>query len=139
MRHHHITKVLYIFLVGVFIVGGAVMGAYSQAPRANAALFTPYGGSVVSVVIQPLNVACPEYSVIANADPTSGPTIFAVFIPPTPVAPTYDFNNLFIPSTPVLGGYVPVDDPACAPGLPAFPLFYNMPDGPFYLTGTGAF
>lgn len=145
IRHHHITRVLYVALVGFAISTGIIIYAYSQTLPARAAVgFLPYGGYVDTFVVNLTaaglpNPTCPIYSVISNVDPTNGlPPEFGVFIPPTLPAPTYDYNNLYVPGTPVLGGLVPVPNLACLAPIPVYPLYYNLPD-PFYLTGTGAF
>lgn len=134
--HRHLTKVMYIAMVAFALTAALVIGIYSQAAPAQAlGLAVPYGGQVDKPVIQPLNAACPEYSVVINADPIGLP-IFGVFVPPGGESLLYDYKNLYIPDTPLLGMYDADPNLACGARFPVYPIDFN---GLFYFTGTGAF
>jgi hypothetical protein len=145
MTHHNITKILYLFMVGFLLSTGVVLAVYSQAQPAYALpMFQSYGGWVDSVLPNPTpagipNPVCPIYTLITNVDLTDGLSPeFGIFIPPLFPAPTYDYNNLYVPGTPVIGGLVPIPCVGGIAPVPIYPLFYDAADGPFYLTGTGA-
>ncbi len=127
-------------MVGFFVATGLVVLFYVQVPLVSAATtFVPFGGFEGLTVPNPnvtSSLVCPTYTIVFNSDETNGlPSIFGVFIPPELPFPTYDYNNLITPGTPIIGGVTPVPCPA---PLPVYPLFFD-PTGPFYLAGTGAF
>ncbi len=141
MRHYHITRVLYVSMIGFLITAGLVTYLYSQVPTVSAApVFVPFGGFVDSVVanLDPAGaLICPVFSLITNVDTTNGlPPEFGVYIPPDFPMPTYDYNNIYTLGTRLMGG---VETVPCPASVPVFPLFFDAPDGPFYLTGTGLF
>ena len=142
ITHHHVTRVMYVSMVAFVLCASLVAGIYSQVPDAKAAGFIPYGGTVISVAanVDPVSsIECPFYSVVDNVDADNGlPPIFGIYIPPEFPAPTYDYNNIFTPGVPIMGGIEPIPCQTDT-GLQAYPLFFDAPDGPFYLTGTGAF
>ncbi len=146
VTHHHITRVMYVSLVAFIVATGLILGIYSSIPKAEAAIFTPYGGWVSSVPLpNPTallggipNPVCPVYYMVTNTDPTSGlPPVFGIFIPPIAPGATYDYNNFFVPGTPILGGLI--SELPCVGGLTPFPIYPLYRDGLFYLTGTGGF
>jgi len=139
MRIHKnfFEKTAFIFGMLILIL---TVGLFLSAPASKAdyiSPFVPFGGWVNSVVANPTpggSYICPTYILITNADLTNGlPPEFGVYIPVFLPGPTYDYNNLFTPGTPLVGGFEPV---LCPAPVPVYPLFY---DAPFYLTGTGAF
>ena len=148
MRHYHITRVLYIALIAFIISTGLVIFAYSKVAPARAddtiQPFEQYSGYVDSVIPNLTaaglpNPSCPVYTVVTNNDLTDGlPPEFGIFIPPILPAPTFYADNLVTPGTPLIGGVVPIPNLACLAPVPVYPIFYDLPDGGFYLTGTGS-
>jgi hypothetical protein len=148
LRHYHITRVFYISMVAFLLATGAVLVLYSQTTPARALpLFSPFGGIITDIpVANPLpppavglNPACPYYSVVNNVDLDDGlPPEFGVFIPTIPPGISYDYNNLFIPDTPIIGGVEPIPCLGGTAPLPLYPMFYDALDGGFYLDGTGS-
>lgn len=138
MRHHHITRVMYISMVAFFVATGLVLGIYVQVPKVQAQVpsFVPYGGRTVAYIppTVPPFPPCPGYYLIRNANTQSLAPLFGVYLPPFSESLLYDFKNLATPNTPVLGGYNPVPFITCPATYPVFPITFQFP---FYLTGTG--
>jgi hypothetical protein len=129
------TKILRVFIVGLLITIGFVLGIYAQTMPAQAIGFVSYGGWVVSFVpptVPPLP-PCPAHSIVRSAEPTFGPALFGVYVLGGPL---YDYGNLYAPDTPLIGGYEPIPFPTCPFPYPVFPIFF---DGMFFLTGTGLY
>lgn len=125
-------------MVGLLITTGFVLSIYAQTMPAQAIGFVGYGGWVVSYIpptVPPLP-PCPGYSIVRSAEPTFGPAIFGVYVPPFLGALLYDYGNLYVPNTPLIGGYEPIPFPTCPAPYPVFPIFF---DGLFFLTGTGLY
>ena len=137
-----------------FIAGAAVLVAVTLAifftnPQVTHALplFDPFGGFIVSTPLPnfvptpagPIpHPVCPIYVEVTNNDSSNGlPPSFGIFIPVENPAPTYDYNNLFMPGTPIVGGLEPIPCVGGDAPIPLFPLFYDAVDGPFYLAGEG--
>lgn len=139
MTHHTQENIAYS-AVAAFMT--ALCLAVPPAVTRAAVFFVPFGGVISSSVTPNLtpvgipNPACPVYSVVTNVDTSNGlPPTFGIFIPPELPAPTYDYNNLFVPGAPILGGLDPIPCVGGTAPIPVYPLFYNAP---FYLSGEGA-
>ncbi len=127
-------------LISVLVITVQAPNSYAQTVPG---IGQPYSGWVdpsTAVVDSELvlDPSCPFYSVIDNADPTDGlPLQFGVYVPTGAEADLYDYGNLYVPGTPVLGQLnpIPFANTACATG---YPLYEIMFDGLYYQTGTGA-
>ncbi len=123
-------------LVAACGMGAFVLSNFNAAP-AQAVVFVPYGGWVISVVPQinpPAPAACPMHTLVLNVNQASFDPIFGVYVPPGGQFLLYSYQNLFTPGTPLLGGYDPIPFPTCNLPYPVFPIDFNAP---FFLTGTG--
>jgi hypothetical protein len=137
-KMHNTKKALAVMLVELLIAGGMgafILGSFNAKP-AQALAFIPYGGwegIVVPAVLAPPPAVCPMHTVIISATP--GIPVFGVYVPPFGQLLLYDYKNLFVPGTPILGGYDPIPFVTCKTPYFVYPIDFNAP---FYLTGTGA-
>ncbi|MDR3642087.1 MAG: hypothetical protein P4L74_00470 [Candidatus Doudnabacteria bacterium] len=133
------SRILYTFMVALLLTTAAVFVLYSQALPAKALpVFVPYGGFVIAGPLAAQSIICPEYSLVNNVDLENGlGPVIGIAIPVTPPAPTYDFNDIFTPGNPLVGGVLPTPCAVGLGGVQVYPIFFDAPDGPFYLTGTG--
>ena len=146
-HHYHIEKILYYEVLAAFAAVFCLFIVSYSLPFPVRADYIPpfdaYSGYVDSSVVNLTaaglpNPTCPFYTVVTNNDLTDGlPPEFGIFIPPTLPAPIYDYEDLVTIGTPLIGGVEPVPNLACAAPVPVYPIFYDLPDGGFYLTGTG--
>lgn len=162
MRHHHITRVLYIAMVATILSTGLVIFAYSQTLPAKAASpvlpFVPYAGTdegiwtpaesfegdLEAMATAGVNEAlCPDYILMQNDDiNVENPwPEFGLFIIPGGEADTYDYQTLDIPETTHIGGYGLIPNAACGltdggVGGPVFPIYLDTEaDGVYFLDG----
>lgn len=132
------------FFGAMVLMGSVSMFIFPPTTRAQVAEFSPFvgfGATVISIAV-PLvpNPACPYYYLVQNDDVNIENPFpqFGLFIIPGSEIDLYDFHNLAIPGTALLGGIIPVPNVACGTtptGGPVFPIFF---DGLFFLTGSGA-
>ena len=138
LEHKHFLGICYILVVTLVVVLGVSVFIYANVPSAFADNGeTPYGGTIMSIGSK--GVACPVFAIVQSADPLSFPQVYGMVIPPPPPPPLlYDYQMIYIPGTPLLGEHDPFPDVLCSvPGIPVYDVFYDIADGPFYLTGTG--
>ncbi len=135
---------LFIKIIASFFTLVVLIGTYAtfflasplRTQAAEITTFVPFGGWVVSYVppLVPPAPPCPGHVVIRNANSISLTPLFGIYIPPFMDMLLYDYRNLYIPNTPVIGGYALVPFVTCPVPYPVFPIFF---DGLFFLTGSG--
>ena len=144
IRHHQITKVMYIALVAVFFTTCLSTGLLFSAEPAQATVgMIPQGGITMSALVIPptptFTGICPAHVVILD-ETLPVPTLMGLApqdIVGAGTGLTFIYNNLFTPGVWDLGEHLPIPIPSCV-GFP-YPVYFHF-FNPEYLRnqiGTG--
>lgn len=129
MCHCHITRVMYIALVGFFITTGLVISIYfnSVTPAQATIGQQPFGGPIVVNIPLPtptLSGVCPAHTVILDYT-LAVPKPIGIALPialGTGAGLTFDYGNLITPGVQTLGEHSLIPIPTCV-GFP-YPVYF---------------
>lgn len=130
MCHCHITRVMYVALVGFFITTGLVVAIYFNSINFAQATIgqQAFGGPVLVTVPLPiptLTGACPAHTVILDYALTIPKPIGLVTAGVgTGTGLTFDYGNLVTPGVQTLGEHSLIPIPTCG-GLP-YPVYFTF-------------
>jgi len=142
IRHHNITRVMYVALVAFMLCTASVVAIYSNVQTAQATVgAVPFGGILDAPVLTAtpsLTGICPAHIVVT--DLTGGvPKIIGITYPTSPFflnpALVFDYHNITTPGVWQLGEYLPT--PVCFDPYPVFPALPDPEYGPLFEQGTG--
>lgn len=136
MCHCHITRVMYIALVGFFITTGLVVAIYfnSVTPAQATIGQQAFGGPIIVNIPLPvptLSGICPAHTVIFDYGMIIPKPIGLAFAGiGTGTGLTFDYGNLLTPGVQTLGEHTLIPIPTCG-GLP-YPVYFAF-FNPLYL------